>query len=105
MRTKQSGLFELDDPGDDDVVEVVPGARVGPAMTRDEWVSRMDVAKDVDSLYETATIRKVGAGYTVAFTRESGGKVLTFSGMTLSPRQFKLLVESIRKLLTDAKRP
>lgn len=105
MSAKQSGLFELDDPGDEEDVKVVPGARVGPAMTRDEWVSRMDVAKDVDDLYETATIRKVGSGYTIALTRESGGKVLTFSGITLSPRQFKLLVESIRKMLLDGKRP
>ena len=47
------------------------------------------------------TVRKLGAGYSVSFTREVDGKVLTFSGMSLSPRQFKLLVESVRNLVAD----
>lgn len=98
----QRGLFEPDEPLEDDLAPVrARVAHVGTHLTREEWVSRMTVTPENDGLYETCTVRKLGHGYSVSFTRESEGKVLTFSGMSLSPRQFRMLVESVRKLVAD----
>lgn len=98
----QRGLFEPDEPLEDDLAPVRQvDAKVGAHLTRDEWVSKMTVTPENDRLYETCTVRKLGHGYSVSFTREAEGKVLTFSGMSLSPRQFRMLVESVRKLVAD----
>lgn len=100
--TDQRGLFEPDEPMEEDDAPVKARVvHIGTHLTRDEWVSKMGVTPENDRLYETCTVRKLGAGYSVSFTREVEGKVLTFSGMSLSPRQFKLLVESVRNLVAD----